>query len=334
VIDIRQFSAAKQSTNPTLALYYLCTSPFIMVIVLAIIGLVVLGVLIGIYIPLYESYQAGCVQSHNGTLLTTNAYAFAYNFAATLANEQMGEGLSTYDKKRTDLCNTATAQFDSQQQSSQSSLASIRNTYDSNAHDLALYNLCIDESVLNLDNSVWLNLTNYSSPFLNSSIATRDSCAHAGVYPTVGLSDGSFNCSLLYPCNLTCSGPDKEALAAVTYDSGCATEWTFHAGLFRALLALLVFVCINISRILLMTAVIRLAWRQLTSKGFEFQGTCTKMGTCEGLEARLKQAVDSAIKTYERISIAMLVMAVLIHIPYLVILKKYGNIQAANGIHN
>jgi len=251
-----------------------------------------------------------------------------------LANEQMGTKLSSYDKQRTEYCNTATTNFDAQQTQSQTSLATIRQTYDNNANDLALYDLCIDVSVLNFSNDVWLNLTNFSSPFLNSSIVTRDACSHAGVYPTVGLNDGSFNCSLLLPCDLTCSGPDKDALAAVTYDSGCATEWTFHAGIFRALLALLVFVCLNISRILLITATIRLSWRQLTSKGFEFQGTCTKLGTCVGLEERLKKAVDAAIKQYERISIAMLVFAVLVHVPYLVILNKYGNVEAANGIHN
>jgi len=329
-----KFEAAKQSTNPTLALYQLCTSPFIMLFILAVIGIIILGVLVGLYIPLYESYKAGCVDSHNGTLLTKNAYAFAYNFAASSANEEMGDKLSSYDKQRTEYCNTATKNFDDQQTAAQTSLAQIRQTYDNNARDLLLFDQCIDVSTLNFSNALWLSLTNASSPFLNSTVMAREACSHPTVYPTVGLSDGSFNCSLLLPCNLTCTGPDRDAIAAVTYDSGCATEWSFHAGIFRAALALLVFACINISRLLLMTAVIRLSWRQLTSRGFEFKGTCSKMGTCVGLEEKLKKAVDVAIKRYERISVAMLVFAVLIHVPYLVVLNKYGDAEAANGIHN
>jgi len=209
----------------------------------------------------------------------------------------------------------------------------IRQTYDSNANDLALYQRCIVPSALPSDPAVWMNETQYDSPYSNTSIAARLQCDRPGVYITTGLGDASFDCTKLPPCNLTCTGPDKEALMAVTYDSGCISEWTFHAGLFRTLLGLLVFVCINISRVLLMTAVIRLSWRQLTSKGFEFQGTCTKLGDCSGLEERLKVAVQKAIKSYERGALVMLVLAVLIHLPYILVLHQYGNHLNANGVH-
>jgi hypothetical protein len=276
---------------------------------------------------MYESYNAGCVQSNNGTLLTTNAYSFAYNFAATLANEQMGSGLSKYDKQRTQVCTTNSNNFNQQQSNYQNDLATIRQTYDTNAQNLHLFQRCVNPAALPND-TVFFNLTSYHNPYLNATVTTRLMCARPGVYPTSGLVNGNYDCTLLPPCNLTCSGPDQQALAAVTYDSGCTSEWVFHAGLFRTLLGFLVYVSLNISRVLLMTGIIRLCWRQLTSKGFEFQGTCTKLGTIVGLEERLKVAVDQAIKSYERGAVVMIVGAVLVHIPYLVILSRFGNSTA------
>jgi hypothetical protein len=332
VIDIREFEAAKQSTNPTLAMYQLCTSPLILVGVLAVIGLIIIGVLVSLYVPMYIAYKEGCVDTNNGTFITKNAYAFAYNFAASDANEKSGKGLSSYDKQSAEYCDAAKKEFNSQQEADDKNLLAFRDSYDRNAQDLALFQKCMLPSALPQDDAVWMNLTQYPSPFSTAVIQARLTCDRAGVYVSNGLTPNTFNCTMLPPCNLTCTGPDQKALAAVTYDSGCISEWTFHAGLFRALLGLLVFVCINISRVLLMTAVIRLSWRQLTSKGFEFQGTCSKLGNVEGIEAKLKVAVDKAIRNYEWGAIAMLVLAVLIHVPYLVVLNKYGN-SAAHAVH-
>jgi len=108
----------------------------------------------------------------------------------------------------------------------------------------------------------------------------------------------------------------------------------FHAGLFRFLIALLIYVSLNISRVLVMTAVIRLAWRTLSSQGFEFRGTCSKLGNIEGFDERLKVELDKAIRSYERGALLMLVFAVLVHIPYIVVLTRYGDVLAHDAQFN
>jgi len=83
-----------------------------------------------------------------------------------------------------------------------------------------------------------------------------------------------------------------------------------------------------------MMGIIRLAWRSLTSKGFEFQGTCNKRGELNPeFNQKLEKAVDAGVKSYERSALVMLIFAVLVHIPYIVLLDKYGNVEAQGTQH-
>jgi len=161
----------------------------------------------------------------------------------------------------------------------------------------------------------------------------RLDCEIPGKYGSNGLTNGVFNCSLLPTCNLTCTGPDQVAIRAATWDSGCQSEYMVHAGLFRFALSLLVYVCINISRVLIMTALIRLCWRALSQKGFEYIGSCNRLGEMTPqTQEHLKKKTDEVIRRFEAISFILLFIAVLMHIPYIVILSTYGNTFAKS--HN
>jgi hypothetical protein len=71
---------------------------------------------------------------------------------------------------------------------------------------------------------------------------------------------------------------DTNLIRAATYRSGCYSEWLIHATIIRFALALLVYVCVNISAGLFMAALNRLNWRSLSKQGFLFVGLCTPAG--------------------------------------------------------
>jgi len=127
---------------------------------------------------------------------------------------------------------------------------------------------------------------------------------------------------------MPCQGPDKAALMAATKDSGCQSEAMVHAGMFRLVLAVMVYLCINISRILVVTAVVRLSWRSLTGRGFEFKASCNRLGEVDhDAQERLKKKVDEEVQKFERSAYLMLVLSVLVHIPYIIILNIFGKSQ-------
>eukprot|EP00456_Euglypha_rotunda_P070647 TRINITY_DN6277_c0_g1_i17.p1 TRINITY_DN6277_c0_g1~~TRINITY_DN6277_c0_g1_i17.p1 ORF type:complete len:594 (+),score=77.47 TRINITY_DN6277_c0_g1_i17:105-1886(+) len=331
-IDARQFEADKASANPTLQTYKLLTSPWVILLTMGVIAFLVLIALISIYIPLYESYISGCTQSTNGTLLTHNSYSFAYNYASTPYNDVIAHGLRVYDQNRTEKCDVKQKDYETYQKNVEYTWGNNVFKYDQKQPDLALYQKCIDPARLPNDTE-FQRVLGRRSPYMDTIAQTRqNNCSAPGQYGnTTGLQNGLLNCSSLPVCHLTCTGPDKLALAASTYDSGCTSEWMFHAGLFRFLVALLIYVSLNISRTLLMTAIIRLAWRTLSSNGFEFRGTCTKLGQIEGFDERLKTELDKSVKSYERGALLMLIFAVLVHIPYIVVLTRYGDVLSQDA---
>lgn len=60
---------------------------------------------------------------------------------------------------------------------------------------------------------------------------------------------------------MTCAGPNEELLRVVTVHAGCMAEWFFHAGLARGAATLLMFVFLNISRVVLVGGIVKLNWR-------------------------------------------------------------------------
>jgi hypothetical protein len=103
--------------------------------------------------------------------------------------------------------------------------------------------------------------------------------------------------------------------------TGCRTEWLIHSLLLQGFLACIIYVSINISRVQLVGAVCRLSWKILVPHGLTFVGTCTVTGkpTAE-IKTKLKEAAYDSIRSFRTMAFLMLAFAVLIHLPYLLIL--------------
>jgi len=140
-------------------------------------------------------------------------------------------------------------------------------------------------------------------------------------YEPIGSAPKSFtyDCNLLPACNLTCSGPNEVLLSYAAFYTGCRTEWLIHSVVMRGFLALLIYVCINVSRANIVDAVCRLNWRSLTTEGFTFTASCSRTGkTTLNVKTKLKTAVDRTVKAFEQSAIVMFLLAVVVHLPYLI----------------
>jgi hypothetical protein len=276
---------------------------------------------------MYVSYYEGCVtkEAEDGTFVTNTSFVFAYNWAAQDYNREVGEGLAEYDERRSTDCSLYGEESVTNYTGTVEFLYSIEERLTKLGQDMLLFDRCVkpDSPALLDDIIVQYNFSAVGPFSLDEQQARQNCLSESGRIPT--LEDSRFNCTNLPICAMTCGGPDREAIAAATLSSGCTSEWKFHAGMFRFVMALMVYVCMNISRVLIMLAIVRLSWRVLAGKGFEFIGTVDRLGNMDvTAKDRLKKQVETDIRKYERVAWIMLALAVLVHIPYIIVLEKYS----------
>jgi len=131
----------------------------------------------------------------------------------------------------------------------------------------------------------------------------------------------TFDCTQLPRCTPTCKGPSNQVLDYSSFQTGCRTEWMLHALILRGFLSLLIYLCMNISRTSLVSALCYMQWRSLTPDGFTFSGSCSRSGkTTINVKTKLKQEVAKLIRSLERIAIFLFFVALFIHLPYLIVM--------------
>jgi len=131
-------------------------------------------------------------------------------------------------------------------------------------------------------------------------------------------------------CVSTCDAARIKILGA-SLNAGCSTEWLVHSFIARFWITCLVFICLNISRMLFMAAIVRIGWRSLTPRGFEFLSNCTRIGeTSKTINAQLVVQLNKAIANYERFAVFLFGFAILVHIPYIVVLSTINQTLTYN----
>jgi len=301
-----------------------------MVVIFGILAILALVAIMGAYIPIYHTYQETCVhRTGNGTLLTRNAYSFAYNYASSDYNDRVAKDLGGYDQTRSADCaqyGQASVQLQTQSDQQQQT---YHDDYDLWSGHMALFDQCINHTKSDFPSEPQLrffvpNITDYVYDV--PEWVSRINCSIPEDYGAPLLQNATFDCTLLPACTLPCTGPDQAALQAATFESGCQSEWMVHAGLFRFALALLTYACLNLSRLLIVMGIVRLCWRSLSRHGFEFRGSVDRLGHITKETAdMLKDKTDAAIKHFEGVAWIMLTAAILVHIPYIAVLSSYGS---------
>jgi len=197
------------------------------------------------------------------------------------------------------------------------------------AQDVQAIGACVDWIASNMSDPYSFQVEfGYLHPLIVIQRATTCFTAAVTEQP---LANGQFNCTALPECSVTCSGPNTEVLAYASYQTGCRTEWFIHSYVLRAFLSILIFVCMNLSRVQLINAICLLQWRVLTPDGFNFIGTCSKSGKpTVNMKIKLKRELQKLIDKFERDALILFVIAVLLHLPYLIVMAVVQPPQLPN----
>jgi WW domain len=290
-----------------------------------VLFLLALAALIQAYIPVYEQYKEGCLEGDGGTVVTRNAFSFAWNNAALDGNGKLTDGIESYDRKRTKACgnfsDSANTQADSVNRLEQAQVEFAVAT-----SNLDLFVKCVDGSPGKFPDAIAYEVQyGVQSPF--TVVANAESCQQRTEVQAAVLENAVFNCSLLKPCLTTCTGPNEGLLRQATYESGCRSESVVHSGVFTIFVTVLVYVCLNVSRMLFMGGVTRLYWRSLTHEGFIYKASCSRTGKMvANARVDLEKEVKTTRKWLQRKALLMFFLSLCAHLPYIIVLSTMPNV--------
>ena len=297
-LDLRGEAAARSVTDslfrtcaadPCKLLGRLCFSPAAGAALVALALFLVLNAATALYVPTYLQYVDGCVAPpRNGTFFANNVYSVAYNYAAADGNKALLEGLDSFHSTRAANCSAELRGSAREQQGAQRELETALEEHEAASGDMRLLRKCLDLNRIGQDSSSrgqdTLDTFNTLDLMLHSpacEVRLANATLHYAVY----------NCTALPDCDTTCGGPSREVTGTLCRRCGCHTEWYFHGMVLQILLAIFVFMCINIWRVCLVDALCRLLWRELVAGEFEFVATCDQRGVANVGRAELRDAL-------------------------------------------
>ena len=121
---------------------------------------------------------------------------------------------------------------------------------------------------------------------------------------------------------MTCEGPNREVLGLFSNRCGCHSEWLFHGFVLQILLAILVYVSMQVARSLLVEGIIRVTWRRLhVYPELEVLGTADidsvhKFPGCLSFNAKqLLEHVAKHLREYERKALGFFLACPLSFVP-------------------
>jgi hypothetical protein len=126
-------------------------------------------------------------------------------------------------------------------------------------------------------------LSNYSSLFEIDGVSPSESTAISSpdtqIMTSLGLVDSRFDCSNLPTCAVSCEGPNHQEMHAVVKRCTCMAEWFIHAHLLQILMAVVVFILQNVSRLLVCKGLVRIFHASLKSDDkYEYIANCDGSG--------------------------------------------------------
>jgi len=191
-----------------------------------------------------------------------------------------------------------------------------------------------------------------SSPFCWAPLPTEgktegvsSSSSSSSSVPPISNSYGSlryspYDCAALPTCEITCSGPDRPLLSAVTKSCACMAEWYLNGWMLQTALAVGVFLLANISRMLITSGLVQVLWRYLTPPVFDYCANCDISGrplsvvkSGKGAPSDLNPLsikIRAVLHLYEIKGYVYIVLGLLLNIPWAVALYVIqANVQYA-----
>lgn len=304
----------------------LLTHPFVIaIVVMTFLGLMTWAFWYA-YSPFFYEYVDGCVRNtpadielglDDGTMIYRNTFATAFQFAAS-----DGDSIAT---KRVDELNLlrdfdCRVNVEDSEQVFENQLvdysALVTDYLESKVFNQEIVD-CLDVAQIDIDFSAFgADLVAKTS----NSIFTD---------PLIPLDvKAVYNCSATNTCSARCSDPSRAILQAQSHETACTMEWWLHGSILGWLMIIVTFVLINWFRLEFVAAVVRIWWRRLSPGKYSFLGSCTDKGEKiypeimeeedKTFEETIKDAVASAIKSWERWGYVHAVYALLLNTPWIV----------------
>ena len=175
----------------------------------------------------------------------------------------------------------------------------------------------------------------FDSPFKPiGEYLSEDACLEPADWNDWTLRDAVFYCGDVPDCVVTCSGPNQELVKTVTEQCGCTIEWLFHATWFRFSIAACIYILMNASRVLFVSALCKLLWRHLSPGIFTYRATCDhhgnvlaprdteKFDSFTGPDGSLKRELDRTLLRFATFAWAQVALAACMNVPWIYFLRE------------
>ena len=345
--DYASKSAATRAFSPVQAAAMLATHPVVMASVFVLFAILVVSGAAMIYDDFLFAYLDGCTKTADvggqqvmvagGTLLVKNVYSIAFNYAAFEGNRDRLDGLDSYETARLTACATNSESSTNDQQRLQSDLTATVAAHGRTREEVELMRRCYDLDEIDVDFSLGLVtdvLTDEVYGLLSTTLA-EPACDEPISNAT--LDDGVFDCERLPECEIGCGylsddqQQDNTNLWTYSFVAMCTAEHWFHAVVLRMAFASVIYVFINIGRIVAVMGLNRLMWRWLNTGIFAFLGSADAEGHTDVDEEELGRKLQAALRWMQWAGAALVLLAILLQmvwaIPATVYLPK---LAAAN----
>jgi len=347
--------------TPRVVAFNVLTSPFMWGALYTVFFAIFVFFLCQMYVPIYNQYIDGCVVGEtNGTFISNNLYSIAYNYASEDGNEKYFNGMEDYNIEKVDYCSAYSTSSQEQQNEDGLFMDSLKTSQKATRDDMYLMEQCIDSSTMdelfqkaccgktNYDdcstygtddgwyNSSWkCPINDYSDkPFQTvGEYVAEAGCDEPSAWSDWDLKDAVFYCTDVPDCTITCGGPNKEIIRTTTEQCGCMLEWLIHAVWVKFSLAAVIYILMNVSRMLFTRACCKVFWEHLSPKVFTYTATCDEKGRVlapekadqfhhfTGEDGALKSELDRTLARYVEAAKWEVLFAALLNVPWIVFLS-------------
>jgi hypothetical protein len=218
----------------------------------------VLNAFLVLYLPLFWRFAAACVQTPvappagQGTLLSENALTLATQYAAQGGTRAALAAADRLNAAAARACATGVAEAAARLAQQQAALRGLRDRVAPPAAQVSALARCLELRFAD----VGLYMT-----------ARYSACpAAAAVAPALALREPAYNCSRAQgpPCELACPPPNQAVLRHWTWHAACTAEGFLHGTVFAWVLALAIFLLLNIARAMIVQGLRLILWRHIS----------------------------------------------------------------------
>lgn len=304
--------------------------PFSLAILWSCSATVAGGILWTIYEPWLSQYRQGCTAkgydssgrlvsvATGNTIVATNAYATAFNIAASHGNEQRIRGLDRYDERTDRACNAYAPGSTAEHDSTAFRVAAAIDAHADVTAEVSGMQECYD-------------IDRIDAELLAYSGSETDLLSHALDEPACGqavsnksILPGAFDCvAALPPCAIRCDelsddqGKDASGLAGFATGAACTAEWWFHSWLVKLLACTVVYLLLNAGRLLCVSGLARLMWKSFNTEIFAYQGSCNIHGQGTYDKEELVFKINEMLDSLKMSGAAMLLASALLQVPWI-----------------